>query len=306
MSADESTAPQDCVHCGAPIRSGARFCAACGKPTNPSEVATHALGEDIVPTRRRWRTAVPIAAAFALILGLLGLLSFYFQDRADEEERERGAIEQRVRALENEVESLTAQNSALGKRLRGAETRFKESSIGIAPLAQRVLRSVFTVEADFGAGSGFAAWRDGGATYALTAYHVVSGGDSVSLRRAGGEWQGEVVEVDETNDLAVVRVNDRIGPPLWQDVDATRSPVAGDELLLVGSPYGLEGSVTTGVVSRVTYNSIQTDAAANPGNSGGPALTRDGEVVGVLVAGGGQNVNFAIPIGRACVRLRSC
>jgi S1-C subfamily serine protease len=262
--------------------------------------------ESIPPKRRRWPADIPIAAAFAFVLALLGLLSFYVQDRADEIERERGAIEQRVHALENEVESLTAQNTALGKRLRAAQTHFKESSTGIAPLAKRVLRSVFTVEADFGAGSGFAAWRDGGATYALTAYHVVSGSDSVSLRRAGSEWQGEVMEVDETNDLAVIRIDERIGPPLWQEVDATRSPVAGDELLLVGSPYGLEGSVTTGIVSRVTYNSIQTDAAANPGNSGGPALTKDGEVVGVLLAGGGQNVNFAIPIGRACVRLRSC
>ncbi len=51
---------------------------------------------------------------------------------------------------------------------------------------------------------------------------------------------------------------------------------------------------------------IQTDAAANPGNSGGPALDRQGRVVGVLVAGGGENINFAIPIARACVKLRRC
>jgi S1-C subfamily serine protease len=51
---------------------------------------------------------------------------------------------------------------------------------------------------------------------------------------------------------------------------------------------------------------IQTDAAANPGNSGGPAVDAKGHVVGVLVAGGGENINFAVPILRACVRLRSC
>jgi serine protease Do len=64
--------------------------------------------------------------------------------------------------------------------------------------------------------------------------------------------------------------------------------------------------VTTGIVSRVTKKSIQTDAAANPGNSGGPALDRQGRIVGVLVAGGGQNLNFAIRIDRACVKLRKC
>jgi S1-C subfamily serine protease len=51
---------------------------------------------------------------------------------------------------------------------------------------------------------------------------------------------------------------------------------------------------------------IQTDAAANPGNSGGPAVDKKGRLVGVLVSGGGQNLNFAIPIGLACVKLRDC
>ena len=77
---------------------------------------------------------------------------------------------------------------------------------------------------------------------------------------------------DSTNDLAVVTVKGQIAKPLWQTPDATVSPLPGDQLILVGSPYGLEGTVTTGVVSRVTYDQIQTDAAANPGNSGGPAV----------------------------------
>ena len=68
------------------------------------------------------------------------------------------------------------------------------------------------------------------------------------------------------------------------------TPEPGSTVVLVGSLYGLEGTVTTGVVSRVTYNSIQTDAAANPGNSGGPAVDAKGRVVGILVAGGGENL----------------
>ena len=76
--------------------------------------------------------------------------------------------------------------------------------------------------------------------------------------------------------------------------------------LLVGSPFGLSGTVTTGVVSRVTPKLVQTDAAANPGNSGGPAVAKDGRIVGVLVAGGGENINFAVRIDRACAKLRAC
>src|SRR5678815_4254724 len=66
------------------------------------------------------------------------------------------------------------------------------------------------------------------------------------------------------------------------------------------------GTVTTGIVSRVTARAIQTDAAANPGNSGGPALDKNGHVVGVLVGGGGENINFAVPIRLACAKLRRC
>lgn len=83
-------------------------------------------------------------------------------------------------------------------------------------------------------------------------------------------------------------------------------PPQGEKLLLVGSPFGLQGAVTSGIVSRVTRAYIQTDAAANPGNSGGPALDERGRIVGVLVSGGAQNVNFAVPIARACERLRRC
>jgi len=56
----------------------------------------------------------------------------------------------------------------------------------------------------------------------------------------------------------------------------------------------------------VTKKLIQTDAAANPGNSGGPAIDRQGHVVGVLVSGGGENLNFAVRIDRVCVKLRPC
>src|SRR5262249_31471901 len=112
---------------------------------------------------------------------------------------------------------------------------------------------------------------------------------------------------DLHDDLAVVRVSGHPAgaQPLWQRPFFPK-PVAGDQLLLVGSPYGLEGTVTTGVVSRGSKKTIQTDAAANPGHSGGPAVDKEGHVVGILVAGGGENLNFAVPIAKVCVSLRSC
>lgn len=112
--------------------------------------------------------------------------------------------------------------------------------------------------------------------------------------------------MDSTNDLATVRVSRQIGRALWQE-PVTTLPRVGATLVLFGSPLGYEGTLTRGVVSRVAYDEIQTDAPANPGSSGGPALTEDGRVVGVVVSGyEGRDINFLVPIRRVCVNLRSC
>jgi serine protease Do len=216
-------------------------------------------------------------------------------------------------ALRGDVHAAEARLAKRSARLAGevdaTERRIDRREAGVAPLAHRVLTSVFTVETDTGLGTGFVAWRDGGATYLVTAAHVVAeaSGAFVTVSRKGGSWTAEIVRVDRSNDLAVVRISGRPAgaAPLWQ-TPRRSPPRVGDQLLLVGSPFGLEGTVTTGVVSRVTRNAIQTDAAANPGNSGGPALDKQGHIVGVLVAGGGQNVNFAVPIAKACSSIRHC
>jgi putative serine protease PepD len=177
---------------------------------------------------------------------------------------------------------------------------------GTKLLASKVLPSVFTVETPYGGGSGFAAWTQGGDTIVLTANHVVEGFDKVTVRRKGSTWRGDVIGTDMTNDLATVRVSGKVANTLWQQ-PTTTFPKVGDTLVLFGSPLGYEGSVTQGIVSRITYREIQTDAPANPGNSGGPALTKDGEVVGIIVSGyEGRDISFAVPMRRVCVKLRSC
>ena len=162
------------------------------------------------------------------------------------------------------------------------------------------------METPDGTGSAWAAWTHDGDTYLVSASHVVDGHRTVVLKRRGGSWTGRVRAVDTTNDLAVVEVRGEVAPPLWQNARRQAYPSVGETLMLVGSPFGLEGTVTTGIVSRVTYNKIQTDAAANPGNSGGPAVDRLGHVVGILLSGEGENLNFVVPIRRACVAIRDC
>ena len=244
------------------------------------------------------------AAAFALAAALAVSLLAYTNQRSLSAD-ERAAWERAVAEVREDVGALQEANALLAGRVDSAQRR----SRGAAPLAQRALKSVFTVETDSGLGAGFAAWTEGGVIYLVTANHVIADARSpfVTVSRKGASWSGEIVRRDPGNDLALIRVSGRPqgAKPMWQSPKAN-VPKQGDELLLIGSPYGLDGTVTTGVVSRVSKRAIQTDAAANPGNSGGPAIDLDGRIVGVLVSGGGQNINFAVPIARACKKLRDC
>jgi S1-C subfamily serine protease len=259
---------------------------------------------DEEPARR-----LPLAAvAVGVALLALGASMFVLVRQASVLSSERSARRAEIGKLQKEVTRLESRDVALSGRLGSAEKTLKRRATGIAPLASRVLKSVFTLETDRGLGSGFVAWRDSDASYLITANHVVEGqlGD-VSIRRKGGAWSGEVLATDPKHDLALIRMDAKPAGavPLWQK-PRRALPKTGDELLLVGSPYGLYGTVTTGIVSRVTSTAIQTDAAANPGNSGGPALDKQGHIVGVLVSGGGENINFAIPIRQVCKKLRAC
>jgi S1-C subfamily serine protease len=251
--------------------------------------------------------SLPFVIAGLAVLAALGI-SLFAVASVREQRMQVDLLKTDVRELEGRLEGFRLSDQELAGRLKTSEGKLREKDQGIAPLAARVLKSVFTVKTDEGLGAGFAGWTADGQLYVVTAAHVVSEvGQQVLLERNTGSWRAEVVGRDRTRDLAVLRVDGKpVGAkPLWQKPKANK-PRVGDALLLIGSPYGLGGTVTSGVVSRVRPKEIQTDAAANPGNSGGPAVDRKGRVVGVLVAGGGENLNFAVPIGRLCGSLRRC
>jgi S1-C subfamily serine protease len=261
---------------------------------------------------RRPSRLLPLLGTLAACLGLaaLGLAVLAYgssRQRAAEVRDLRG----QVSGLRQRMSTLSNSNTALASRVTQTDKQLRRKDAGIAPLAARVLKSVFTVQTDEGwFGAGFVAWSDDTGTYVLTANHVVAHATDphVTLARKGGTWDGSIVATDKANDIALVRIQGRPAhaAPLWNSDVPPPVPRAGDQLLLVGSPFGLEGTVTTGIVSRVTKKAIQTDAAANPGNSGGPALDKQGRIVGVLVSGAGENINFVVPIARVCAKLRRC
>ena len=152
-----------------------------------------------------------------------------------------------------------------------------------------------------GQGSGFVFDAAG---HVLTNQHVVAGAERIDLRFSDGRWRtATVVGTDVYSDLAVLAVQGGVDVPPLAFVDGP--PAIGTEVVAIGSPFGLETSLSAGVVSgagraiptRAGFtipDAVQTDAAVNPGNSGGPLVTLDGAVVGVIRSGGGDNIGFAV------------
>jgi serine protease Do len=157
-----------------------------------------------------------------------------------------------------------------------------------------------------GLGSGFVLNADG---YVMTNAHVVDGADEVFVTLDDKrEFKAKVVGADKRSDVALLKI-EATGLPTVRIGDVNRLRV-GEWVIAIGSPFGLENSVTAGIVSAKSRDTgellplIQTDVAINPGNSGGPLINMRGEVVGINSqiysrSGGYMGISFAIPIDEA-------
>jgi serine protease Do len=155
-------------------------------------------------------------------------------------------------------------------------------------------------------GSGFVIDKDG---YILTNNHVVEKASSIKVRFCDGkEYRAKVVGRDAKTDIALIKVGTKQSLPVAMIGDSDKLEV-GDWVMAIGNPYGLDHTVTAGIVSakgriigQGPYDDyIQTDASINPGNSGGPLFNLRGEVVGIntAIVSGGQGIGFAIPVNMA-------
>ncbi len=155
-------------------------------------------------------------------------------------------------------------------------------------------------------GSGFIIDKEG---YIITNNHVVEKADEISVRVSGKEYKARTIGRDPKTDLALIKLSTPVKdlqPLALGDSDKMR---VGDWVIAIGNPFGLEETVTKGIISATGRvigagpydNFLQTDAPINPGNSGGPLLNLKGEVIGIntAIVAAGQGIGFAIPINTA-------
>jgi S1-C subfamily serine protease len=191
-----------------------------------------------------------------------------------------------------------ADQSASGEAATQSESVYADVYRAVADAVVSI--RVYSGTARGGQGSGFLIDDE----HIVTNEHVVAGGDEYYVRFADTGWRSAtVVGADVYSDLAVLRVG--ATPDVTPLSFVETEPTVGTEVVAIGNPFGLSGSVSAGIVSGVDRtlqsannfsiaDAVQTDAPVNPGNSGGPLVTLDGDVVGVINSGGGDNVAFAI------------
>jgi putative serine protease PepD len=227
-------------------------------------------------------------------------------------------LEQRADRAEAAVKTAQQTDESRLKALEGRADKLEVKtggSLDAAEVAASVRPSVFRVATKYATGTAFALGKApaGGGTDLITNYHVVQEAyekneKQVSLERTDQRFPATVVEVHPDKDLVVLHTEETFA----RLVPAPAVPKVGDPVLVVGSPLGLEDTVTTGVVSAFRTLSgeqlMQFDAAINPGNSGGPVFNAKKEVVGVatLKAKEAEGIGLAIPISVVCETINVC
>jgi S1-C subfamily serine protease len=150
----------------------------------------------------------------------------------------------------------------------------------------------------------------------LTNYHVIQGARVLEVTLSDQrKFKAKVIGADPSNDLAVIKIDSGRKPPSIVRLGSSSNLQVGQKVLAIGNPFGLEGTLTTGVISslrrsiraqngKLIDDVIQTDAAINPGNSGGPLLNSHGELIGIntqifSTSGGNIGIGFAVPVNTA-------
>ena len=207
-----------------------------------------------------------------------------------------------------------AANQLLSTEERNTIAVFEKAAKSVVYITNTALRRDFwslnTFEVPQGSGSGFI-WNTQG--HIVTNFHVVYGADSIQvILDDQSTHAARVIGVDPDHDLAVLQIKAKKNQLTPLDIGSSINLLVGQQVLAIGNPFGLDHTLTTGVVSalgrsiksvnnRTIEGAIQTDAAINPGNSGGPLLNSSGQLIGVNTqimspSGAFAGIGFAVPV----------
>lgn len=272
--------------------------------------------------QRRTSRAVAVIVVLAL---LVGVTVFYYYSAPNQTNASSAAT---ISSLQSEVGNLQASIAAIQAQLAGqtSSSTALPANVSAQAIFSQASRSVVTIQGDqastvltfFGQrtsyspvlGSGFVTTYQG-STYIITNFHVVDGMVNMTVTFPNGDaFVGKTVGTDAYSDLGVVTVQAPSSEFVPITVVDSAKLIVGQPVFAIGSPFGLSGSFTSGVISQLgrtiqepttgnysVSGVIQFSAPINPGNSGGPLLDANGNVVGITTAtvSGSQGLNFAIP-----------
>jgi S1-C subfamily serine protease len=204
-------------------------------------------------------------------------------------------ITENIIQTREELNSLTSELGIIGEEFDILKATAGDDFSGIIDEA---IKSVVSVRTDVGQGTGFIITNDG---YIVTNAHVLAGGTEVySITYELEMIETEFIGYDFVLDIALLKIP---GNPVALEFGDSDDVQIGEKVIAIGNPLGLQFSVTEGIVSAVDRTGpndldayIQTDAALNPGNSGGPLINKEGKVIGInnFKAGGSENIGFAL------------
>lgn len=205
------------------------------------------------------------------------------------------AITDNLIQTREELNSLTSEFGIIGQEFNLLKATAGEDFSGII---NEVIKSVVSIRTGAGQGTGFIITNDG---YIVTNAHVLKGmGEVQSITYESEMIETEFIGQDLVLDIALLKIP---GNPVALEFGDSDDVQIGEKVIAIGNPLGLQFSVTEGIVSAVDRTGpngldayIQTDAALNPGNSGGPLINKQGEVIGInnFKAGGSENIGFAL------------
>ena len=296
---------------GHPVRAGVRFCGACG-----AEVVEVDGNMERLPGSRGRLPPWSVLVASAVGLIVAGVIMALLLAQRSELGRQHEIVRDLAAAngrLEGRIERLAAYGEGLGAQISQLQNE-GESDLEPAQVANDALDSVFTIIST-GAegtsqGSGFVATSDAGSSLIVTNFHVVEDAylTSGSVRIVQGDrtFAADIQRVSQASDVATLRVDVALSP-----LPMSRNPSeVGEAVVVIGSPRGLEQSVSTGIVSAFRSGLIQFTAPIAPGSSGGPILDTAGEVLGISTSGASaefaQGVFFAVPSSTICNTVLNC